>query len=409
MKRFRAKEWISYGLIVIGMMVCSIYLLQNLYWNDSEELVVSPMIASVLDLDISTGGYGLGTLRSTSNPEGDIFSALGDVDNLKNGYTYSSYCSQIGLQGIVCRIMAKIVPKLGLFLYLRYVCIFLFDAVIFLIILQIRQKYGLLFSLIFGITSLVSPWLLKFSSNLYWVQFTWFIPMLLGLCCLNYEKKRKLIYPFFFMAVFIKCLCGYEYLSTVMMSGIMFLIVEWICNKKKRKEMAKTIIIVGTCSVLGFITAYLIHAYLFGNGNIIGGLKSLQVGLIQRRTFGNSADFDPVFADSLNASIFDVLKKYLCSSGSYFYGLLFCISLAALFYQRKCLKKNNTFEISIFFFSFFSTVSWFILGKAHSYIHTHLNFVLFYMGWVQVSCYIICNVLLESKKLRLEFIKDKEV
>ena len=36
-----------------------------------------------------------------------------------------------------------------------------------------------------------------------------------------------------------------------------------------------------------------------------------------------------------------------------------------------------------------TTLSWFILGKAHSYVHTHMNYVLWYFGFIQICLYII--------------------
>lgn len=409
-RKIGREKVIQFGLVLIGVIIVSIYMFENVEHMDSEELVVSPMIAEILDLEIQKDGFGLGGLFSISDPEADIYAILGDVEQkLESGYTYGAYRSQIGLQGILCCIAAKIIPKLGLYCYLRLICCLLFVSTIFLILMQLYKKYGLLFSLIFGVTTFASPWVLKFSRNLYWVEFTWFIPMLLGIWCLNDKNKRKFIYPLFFLAIFVKCLCGYEYLSTVMMSGILFLVVEWICNKKDRKELTKVIFIVGICSLLGFVVSYIIHAFLYGKGDIIDGLQAMQVHLIQRRTFGNATDFAPVYTDSLNASILDVLKKYFFTIRSYSYGILFVITVIALIYQRKILKKNNVFEISIFVVALWSTISWFILGKSHSYIHTHLNFVMFYMGWVQISCYIICKVILESKKMQLKLVKKEGV
>jgi hypothetical protein len=39
--------------------------------------------------------------------------------------------------------------------------------------------------------------------------------------------------------------------------------------------------------------------------------------------------------------------------------------------------------------SFLTCTSWFILGKSHSFIHVHMNYVLWYFGSVQVSLYIV--------------------
>ena len=50
-----------------------------------------------------------------------------------------------------------------------------------------------------------------------------------------------------------------------------------------------------------------------------------------------------------------------------------------------------------------------MLGKSHSFVHTHMNFVLFYIGWVQNRFYIITKVLLEQRKLVLKFQGNKNI
>jgi hypothetical protein len=197
-----------------------------------------------------------------------------------------------------------------------------------------------------------------------------------------------------------------------MMSGIMFLLVEGICNKDKRKHIIKTVFIIGIFSVLGFLTAYIIHAYMYGAGDIVAGIKSMQVDLIERRTFGNASDFAPEYANSLNASIFDVLRKYFWSSGRPLDGKLMLlvglVTILALIYQKKKLKLNNRFDIALFVVTLLTTLSWIILGKSHSYIHTHMNFVLFYMGWMQVSIYIVCKTLLVNNGTQIKIVQEKE-
>jgi hypothetical protein len=156
---------------------------------------------------------------------------------------------------------------------------------------------------------------------------------------------------------------------------------------------------------MGFLVAYMLHAYIYGSGNILYGIKQMQVDLIERRTYGNAANYDLRFANSLNASVLDVLIEYFWSCGRPLDGkLIFVMAVAtvvSLIYQRKVLKLRNTFEISLFAVTLLTCISWFILGKAHSYIHTGLNFVLFYMGWVQVSIYIICKTFFEKNKIQI--------
>jgi hypothetical protein len=355
-------------------------------------------------------GYGLGILSSLDYPDENVYSLMSK--DIRDSYTYHSYRSQVGIQGMVYTALTRLIPRLDLYLSLRAVCCFLLVIVLMMIVKQLYQKYGLLFAATFAAITFFSPWVVDFSRNLYWVEFTWFVPMLLGLLCLNYESKRNYIYPLFFVAIFVKCLCGYEYLSTIMMSGIMFLLVEAICKPEKRKALFKAILIIGILSVLGFLTAYMIHAYMYGEGDIVGGIKAMQVDLIERRTFGDASDFAPMYADSLNASIVDVLVKYFWSAGRKYDGklmlLIGLVTILVIICKKKLLKLDNRFDIALFVVTLFTSVSWLILAKSHSYLHTHISFVLFYMGWVQACIYIICKTLLATRGTQIKLDQERE-
>lgn len=395
----------------VGIFLCVILFLTTFFYhtsdgtfqNDSENYVLGPVIAEINKIEVDKGGYGLGALISHDYPE-DSPLEMQMKENL-NGYEYHPYISQIGLQGMVFAEVAHILPYFKIYVLFRICCCLMLAIVLILIVLQLNKKYGLLYSSIFFLFSFLSPWIIIFSRNLYWVEFTWFIPMLLGLLCINYEKKRALIYPLFTVAVFIKCLCGYEYISTIMMTGIMFLMVEVVCNKSKRRDNIKAIFLIGICSVIGFIIAYMIHAYVFGNGDILDGLKQMQVYLIERRTYGNAAKFGDDCTDSLNASVIATVVKYFGASQLFADGflnlLLLILTIGCLIYQRKVLIENNKFDICMFIVTLLGPLSWVVLAKSHSYMHTHINVVLFYMGWIQTCLYIICKVIIRKAGIRI--------
>ncbi len=400
-------------IVFILMVILTILMYESADHNfqtDSESLAVGAITAEILRLDIDKNAYGLGQLISLDDTEADVYSFMG-TENHK-GYEYIEYKSQIGLQGHVYKAIAHAFPRLNLYQSLRLGCCFFLIFVIFLICKQLYIKYGILFACVFGSTTFLSPWVVNFSCNLYWVEFTWFVPMLLGLVCVNYEKRRKYICPLFFIAILVKCLCGYEYISTIMMAGIMFPLVEWFCNKTQRKNLFRTVFAIGVFSLAGFVCAFAIHAYIYGDGNMFEGIKMLQVDLIERRTFGNAADFDPAYANSLNASVFKVLFSYFWSSGKPYDGKLVFfvagVTSVLLMFQRIILKEKNNFEVSLFAISLLATVSWIVLGKAHSYMHVHMNFVLFYMGWFQSSIYIICSMAIKRTK-GLQIGKENEI
>lgn len=254
---------------------------------------------------------------------------------------------------------------------------------------------------------------------MYWVEFLWFLPMLIGLYCLiNIDKKRTGIvcYIFIGLAIMLKSLCGYEYITNVMLGGIEFFLIEIILamfkkDRKKLLSLLKTTFFLGISSIVGFMLALTVHSILRGNGDIITGLVRIIKEDAMRRTFSigiqNSA-LNDIALESIEASVVSVFIKYCNFSTDIILGIpgnLFnLISFMPIFicvYNFYKRRKTNNFVV-FYFVSLLVSASWFILGKGHSYIHTSLNFVMWYFGFVQFCIYIIIkqfiNIMYERKR-----------
>ena len=386
-------------IIIISLatiiMACILYSNRDVYFdNYSEALTVSMIDVAKYDINISNHKYGLAQIFAKGNEEWTYNQAYDIYDNgeLFDGRIIE-YKSQLGLQGWIFYLLAKInVPSL-VFIF-RVGCCLLLSLVLSLICYELYRKYGVLLSLTFFITSMVSPILGNFSTNLYWIPFAWFIPMYLGLICLNNINKRFWLYPLFFLAIFIKSACGYEYITVVMLSSIMFLFVEClICFKNDRirsKLIFKCIVEIGVLSLLGFITVLTIHSYIRGDGNVIIGLESIYRVDVLRRTFGNALNFSKAYTDALNASIFEVLMRCFIHTKAGRIASFIIVAYSAIFIYS-ILKKRSLLKSSFFLFvtSFVTCISWFVLGKSHSYIHMWLNNVMLYMGFIQIGIYVL--------------------
>jgi hypothetical protein len=375
----------------------------SMFWNNSDDdflrgpeaWVVSMVTAGRYNFDIGSRQFGMGLMAST---EGDVYNVYVNPELYDN--SISERMQQIGLQGWIFYFIAKAGIPHPLFA-IRLGCCLALAIVLSLICIELNKKYGLLFAGIFFIVSISSSWITNFAPNLYWVTFTWFMPMLLGLICLNHLNKRVWLYPLFFLAILIKAACGYEYMTVIMLSSIMFLAVEWICAIKRDKQYSKllfkTVFEIGIMSLLGFAVAVLINSHMRGDGNILNGFNAIYRQDVLRSTFGNSADFHEVIANSLNASIVDVLVMYFSMDISGIFALLLLGTSVAIFihkYRNKRYPYDKDFWL--FILSFLTCISWFVLGKSHSFGHLHMNFVMWYMGFIQVCVYVVVKDILQS-------------
>lgn len=316
---------------------------------------------------------------------------------------FAPYYSSFGLQGIVFSVLFN---KFGItkVKYFYMLNILILSFVLTIICEIICRKIDTLLGMTFYIIFILSPWITAFSSNLFWLEFTWFLPALFMLLYLNDRKRYYVYLPLMFISVFIKCLCGYEFISSI----LVFMFAFWIYDaiRDGRIRHIKTLIegfSICVGSIISFACAFILHANIRGNGKIIDGIVNIWNADVLRRTIGgNPVFFDPVYKDSLVATPFQTVSKYFNWHTSVITGVdgqsfaliifIFIIILVWGIYKKYSINKNDFILIFIFFMG---SISWFVLAKSHSFIHTHINFVLWYFGFIQMLFYFIikafCN------------------
>ena len=328
------------------------------------------------------------------NNEEDRYMRIGDVQ---------PYESQLGLQGKLLCALPKSMIMHEVIVFGKMMLALLYGLILTLICYGIAKKYNVLFGVVFYLVTLLSPWMIGFSTNLYWVEFSWFLPMLIGLFCANHidsKKARIFSYVAMIFAVAFKSACGYEYISTIMLGSIVFLLTDLTCALIERKDKAQikrlfsTTFFTGLSSLMGFVVAILSHAYLRGQGDVFSGLKAIYYIDVCRRTYGDPSMFQDVYADSLNASVFSVVLHYLGFDKSIILGVskwvfipLIAISFLILVIGLMKKKVEKKYLV-LYLWLGVTAVSWFVLGKAHSYIHVTMNYVMWYFGYMQIIFYV---------------------
>ena len=149
------------------------------------------------------------------------------------------------------------------------------------------------------------------------------------------------------------------------------------------------------------------HAGIRGNGSILEGIKTIYEGDVLRRTSGGQInDFSAMYYESFNASAWEVICKYFTFSTEIITGIrgnlfpLLSITPLVLFAYEYKNQKLDWVLVSQYLYFMLTAVSWFALAKSHSYIHTHMNFVLWYFGFVQICIYITVKHLKDYIELR---------
>ena len=395
---FLKKQRITLSVVLIILSAVFLFLKADIeFQKDSETLVVDPILMDLNDVKAEIGAFGLGYIDDDDEdyPYPTYTEFLKPGSYINDYYRYQKYSSQTGLQGYVFRGIAHVIRTTAIIGILRFLCCLVLVLVLYYICINLKRHYGFIFPVSFWIIALISPYFINFAPNLYWVEFTWILPMLLGLLCLTHPEKRKWIYLMFFLAVLAKCMCGYEYISTIMMSGIAFQTAEWISGKQSRKNLFKCIVASGFSMLAGFVAAVVIHIFLLSkeicNGDISESFSYFVSRIVNKRTFGDVSGFDERLKNSLEASVGDVLKIYFWDSAysRLLLGLIL-FAIVVLFADRLIFKKDHRVHITLILIQLAAVLSWLILAKSHSFDHRHISFVLFDLGLTQ-TC--LCCIL----------------
>jgi hypothetical protein len=373
------------------------------FQKDSEALIIGSMIAD--DFGVDKKGANLGFVA-----KGNEFKY---PDNILDAYTVFSegtgkqnivfipYKSGYGIQGIA---FSKIHHFFGLnkLSQLQSLNSILLALIIVSLFFVYRKIYNVNFAIIFLLTMISSPWIVSFAKNLFWVSFLWFTPALFA--AVLYQQTKKTTKAFLllaiFIAVFVKSLAGYEYLSSITLFTCSVFVVAPFFRTEKRSQSIDWVMfsLVFAACVLGFAAALLVHAGIKGD-SIISGLQNIFEQDVKRRTYGDPSLLAPVYRESLESTVIEVLKKYvlywntdliLWLPGNIF-KILIGFSLVSLCYKFCAKHETRQRDFVVFVFFLMIPVSWYVLAKGHSYIHTHINFVLWYFGFIQALVYITVN------------------
>ena len=139
------------------------------------------------------------------------------------------YVSQLGFQGTIFSSMMVGDSVRNAVKGWQGILALLFAVVIVFLSKELGKHYNKVFGVVFYIVTLLSPWVIGFSTNIYWMETTWFAPMFVGIYCANRvenRSKRLISYVLAFVTVALKCACGYEYITVVMLGTVVFLLTD---------------------------------------------------------------------------------------------------------------------------------------------------------------------------------------
>ncbi len=395
----RNRAYMLLGGVFVLLVTSSIFYTKANRFADVESHIPATILALQYGYDLE--GYGL-----------SFVSAKGIEDTYGNGTlkilnegivpdSFGHYRSTIGVQGFF---YAWLYQTLNLTSFkVLYWLNALFGAMALLVCSILLGKiFGRAFGIIFFLSLFTDNWIARFGGSLYFSLTFWILPAIIAFSLYRMVATQNklsrttlaLLCLGFTLAIALRASMSYEFLTSIILFSLSPFIVSFLYGvlidsqspflsipAKKAFKYGLGLFIL---ACVGFLLTFIIHTYIRGGGDLWAGLMDIYHNdFLRRMTGGNPKDFHPGYAPSLTANAFEVIKIYLSKPF-----LLFLLGVSMLVCLVESNKSYRSFYIALLICFALPALSWFVLGKSHSYIHTHFCFVLWYLGFWASIIYI---------------------
>lgn len=417
---------------MLGLCVLSMYLLFRGFctnaWRvaagdwfqshqrDMESFVLGRIVATRQQGMFSYGGLtGWGNTESCprggciGGPQYEAF--LQDTPLIR----FTPYLSQTGGQAMLLGLLdqALSIPptaKLDLFHGLTSL---LAALALTLIVLWFSLEFGLTAGLFVLGSTVLSQWLTVFGRNLWWSIWAFYLPMLVLAFYLRGRTARPpwcALSSVVFPTILLKCtINGYEYITTTIVMMLMPLVYYGLARRWGLRNLLVGLLVAAAASLMAVLVSVAILSAQIAavKGTFADGPAYLFYTLA-KRTYADPALFPSEYQASLRAGVLEVLLPYL---RGYFFNLNNWWIVPSAFVTRFLFKIRYLYLIGLFcgaglllwqvdvrsrqdrsrqgdlalvwttWLSILAPLSWLVIFKAHSSIHTHMNFLVWQMPY----------------------------
>ncbi|MCS3731651.1 hypothetical protein [Bradyrhizobium betae] len=380
----------------------------------SEGLVVGRLGRAAAEGILSQGGSLGSNAKLEGNPDpGKYWEQLKYFEHPEliapDGAVFGAYLSQFGLQSLFFAVVDKLNPfprqySIGLY---HFLAALMCAAVLMWIGFMFIERFGRPAFVGFVVPLAFEPLLSALAPNLYWAAPLWFLPMALSMRLINAQNRtqRRWLFVAIWLAVTAKALCGYEFITTVIVAAM----VGCLLNTKEESLYSNVVDMMWTCAVglAGFVMAVILHGYRFGFANILA--RAVE------RTSGGGETLDEELLVGRFASVSSVLRAYFMGNEYTLiknFGVVFAVlAVIALlvFFEKKYSwffgeNRRELRSLSVaYFVSFAAPMSWLILAKAHSFAHKPIDFILWYIPTVPIGGALVALAIKEVRANRKEW------
>ncbi len=376
-------------------------------WDDgSQALVFGRMLQMQQDQSAPGGFMGVYT-----EEWGDTQNRYMYRDNTPvQADQFKSYTHQTGLQGWAFGILNKVFSVFEDAGEAREQLLYTTNSVLFYgvtlcLCLVVLHWLGWLPALAWLAAALLAPWVQRGMKDLYWCLWLWWLPALAGiaLCAAARRRGRAPAWAFglVFGACLLRCLCGFEFISTFLILCEIPLVCCWaqaLCCHEAARPWVLRMVGAGFAAVGGVAAALVL--WLIQGSVYYGSLSASWQNVVSAVTSRVSVSDGAVRA----VTVPQVVGKYLLNPdpvlqigpvGVSVLGVLL-VTAAVVILTALLLRWLDSAALwrlppllCAWGLSFLAPVSWMVLSKAHADIHVQLIPMLWHFAFVPVSCMLL--------------------
>ena|GEM_PF-6290167 len=373
----------------------------SFFQADSQSLVRMKLLETANGQGVVEGGF----LRM-NGPFFKASAANGDAafDPQETG----RYNSQLGLQGLFAAVLSKTFSLSAdqTVLLAQWLVAASGAAVFGAFFYFLLTKYGTLAALPGALIIFFSVHILYFAHNLYWVSFSLFLPYVVTLwlypAAVFSRRAFNLLAGLLFAITYIKCLCGYEFITNIVLSASPVLLFVGIVRSIPWRRMLAHQSIFAFACILGFLLAMATHlTFLAASlGSVEAAITAVADRALQNTVDATSLTSNIVAAKYVTPGTGTILAiiKYLSfpavNIGSYppfgdneyfvfrstYFGpfALSVIMASACFTAARRRVIDPALRLSLngvaasLPWAFVCSISWIVAAKVHSIHHFHL-------------------------------------
>lgn len=325
---------------------------------------------------------------------------------------FQAYTHQTGLQGWAFGVLNKVLSVFEDRGEAREIILYninsmLFYAATLLVCLAVWRAWGPLSALAWLCAVVFAPWPQRGMKDLYWCLWSWLLPALAGLLLCAVTRRRGKTpwwcYLLVFAACMVRCMCGFEFVTTFLILCEIPLCYAAAKAYFVRRDPHGALVWLGRTvgagvSALGGVTAAL--ALWFAQewlcfGSAADAWQNMTRAVTDRVSLTDSAVRDvnvlQVLAQYFRESTEPLLQLGPVSITAWQL-LLFALLVGAVSVVV-CLRRGTAAQLVppciVWGLGLAAPASWMVLSKAHAAIHTHLVPMLWHFAFVPISCMLL--------------------